>query len=205
MRKINKIIIHCSATKTEQNINAAIIRSWHKAKGWSDIGYHFIIKRDGTIEIGRPLERAGAHVKGFNSDSIGICLVGGLDTDGKPKNNFTDKQFNSLHLLVDGMKFKFNINEIKGHRDYSPDKNKDGKITKNEWVKMCPCFDVGEWYYGTGTKETKTGKPEVEEQKKDGVDKLPSTMGDNSIDSKRSSKSSKKHKSRRSSNSSTDD
>lgn len=207
MRKINKIIIHCSATKADQDINAAIIRSWHKAapRKWSDIGYHFVIKRDGTIEAGRPLERSGAHCKGHNSNSIGICLVGGLNGAGGPENNFTDTQFNSLKLLVDGLCFKFGITEVKGHRDYSPDKNKDGKITKDEWVKVCPCFDVGGWYYGTGTKEATVRKPKVEESQKNGMVKLSTNVGGNSNSNSKDSKSSRKRKSRRSSNNSTDD
>ena len=154
-------------------------------RGWRDIGYHFVIRRDGTIESGRPLERTGAHVKGHNKDSIGICMEGGLNDKGKPKNNFIDKQFNSLKLLIDGFKFQFNINieNIKGHRDYSPDKNKDGVITKNEWLKECPCFDVQRWYYGTGsTEEAKTGKSEMEEQEKDGMGEL-SNIGDSNNNS----------------------
>ncbi len=202
MRNINKVIIHASATKPNQKVNADIIRNWHKSKGWLDIGYHFVILPDGTIEIGRPIEKAGAHVKGHNFDSIGICLIGGLNLKGKPENNFTENQFNSLGLLVDGFKWQFNISEIKGHRDYSPDKNKDGKITKNEWVKVCPCFDVGEWYESR-TKEINTGKSKMEKQAKDGMVKLFTDVDSNSNDNNKNLNSSRKRKSRRSSSNST--
>ena len=200
MRNVNKIIVHCSATLIEQDVDAAVIRSWHMSapRNWSDIGYHFVIKRDGTIEAGRPLERVGAHCKGFNTGSIGICLIGGLNASGKPEDNFTETQKNSLRLLIDGFKFKYGLTEIKGHRDYSPDKNNDGVITKNEWLKVCPCFDVGEWYYGNNTrriKEDKVRKPQVEEQKKNGVVSILVNDDNSSPDTKKSSKSKRKRSS----------
>jgi len=179
MFKPTEIVVHCSATLAEQNINAALIRAWHKGKGWSDIGYHFVIKRDGTIEVGRPLTRMGAGVKGHNNYTFHICLIGGLNAAGKPADSFNKAQFKSLRVLCDGLKFKFKITAVKGHRDYSPDLNKDGVITKNEWLKICPCFEVGEWYYGRIT-EDKTRKPQVEEKKKDGVEQLKSST-DNKI------------------------
>ena len=78
MRKIRKIIIHCSATKEGHDIDAAEIKKWHvEGNGWSDIGYHYVIKLDGTVEEGRPLERSGAHTLNHNFDSIGICYIGG--------------------------------------------------------------------------------------------------------------------------------
>lgn len=132
MRKIDKIIVHCSATKPTQNIGAAEIDAWHKKQGWDEIGYHFVIRRSGEIENGRAVEKIGAHCKGHNADSIGICLVGGIDTAGKPENNFTDAQFASLRKLVLELKAKFNILYIFGHNEFAN--------------KACPCFNVKKFF-----------------------------------------------------------
>lgn len=143
---IHSIIIHCSATKEGEDITAGEIDSWHKARGWSMIGYHRVIRLNGAIEGGRPFFRRGAHVAGNNTNTIGICLIGGLDSTGKPKNTFTHEQFSSLLLEIINIKTLCpNITSIKGHRDYSPDLNGDGLITRNEWIKECPCFDVNKW------------------------------------------------------------
>jgi N-acetylmuramoyl-L-alanine amidase len=87
MRNIEKIIVHCAATREGQHIKTDTIRNWHLKRGWSDIGYHYVIELDGTIGIGRPIERSGAHTKGLNSNSIGVCYVGGVETDGKKNFN----------------------------------------------------------------------------------------------------------------------
>jgi N-acetylmuramoyl-L-alanine amidase len=79
MRPINRIIIHCTATPEGRDVTISDVRKWHIARGWRDVGYHFLIRLDGTVETGRPIEQAGAHVKGFNSDSIGIAYAGGCD------------------------------------------------------------------------------------------------------------------------------
>lgn len=129
MRDINQIIVHCAATKPSMDIDSAKIREWHtQERGWSDIGYHWVIKRDGAIECGRPEERSGAHARGYNSESIGICLIGGLDEDGKPDANFTFGQYKSLEFLVEDIKDRHPDSEVIGHRDISE--------------KDCPCFDV---------------------------------------------------------------
>ena len=131
MREIKQIHIHCSATKTD-NISASTIRRWHLQRGWSDIGYHYVIELDGTIVNGRPEERAGAHAKGHNKNSIGICCIGGVDENMKPKDTRTDDQLlTMLHLLE--LLTKQNPNaEIIGHRDVSN--------------KSCPSFDAKEEY-----------------------------------------------------------
>ena len=103
MRDIKKIIIHCSATSAEMDIGAKEIAQWHKDRGWSDIGYHFVIRRDGTIEHGRPVERPGAHARHHNNDSIGICLVGGINESGEPDSNFTFDQIVSLKQAIDNL------------------------------------------------------------------------------------------------------
>ena len=150
MNKIDAIVIHCSATRAGQDVRAADIDKWHKERGFKMIGYNYVIDLDGTVEAGRPLSMDGAHcntagVSGvaYNKHSIGICYVGGLDKYGNAADTRTPAQKAALVKLVYGLMDKYpGIKEIIGHRDASPDANHDGKITKNEWIKACPCFDV---------------------------------------------------------------
>lgn len=136
IRKQTKYIaIHCAATKPTQDIGAKEIRQWHLDKGWADIGYHFVIRRNGRIETGRqPLESIGAHVAGYNSVSVGICLIGGVDENMKPENNFTPAQFNSLRTLVRDMVKRYPGAKVQGHRDFP------------NVAKACPSFDAIEWW-----------------------------------------------------------
>lgn len=145
MREINRIIIHCSATKEGQDFDVEDIRRWHLANGWKECGYHYVITLDGRIQEGRAIEKAGAHTVNYNKDSIGICYIGGCDKNGKPKDTRTPEQKNALYCLVKTLMDKYGVSEVKGHRDYSKDLNGDGIITPNEWEKCCPCFDVQEW------------------------------------------------------------
>lgn len=133
MRKITHIVVHCSATKAGLDIGAATIKRWHLDKGWSDIGYHFVIRRNGQLEKGRALETPGAHVEGHNSNSIGICLVGGLDENGKAEANYTPDQMARLFQTVAELKRQFPSAVVLGHRDF-PAVRKD-----------CPCFNTIEW------------------------------------------------------------
>ena len=127
MRKIKKIILHCSYTKPSMDIGASEIRDWHvNDNGWSDIGYHFVIRRSGTVEMGRPLSRKGAHTKGHNKNSIGICLVGGMGEFGKSETNFTMEQYKSMALLVEDLEFEYPNAIIHGHNEFSD--------------KTCPTF-----------------------------------------------------------------
>ena len=127
--------MHCSATKPSQDIGAAEIRRWHvEDNGWSDIGYHQVIRRNGAIELGRDLKVSGAHVVGYNKLSVGVCLVGGVNADGAPENNFTPEQFDSLRLTLDYWKRIYPDARVMGHRDF-PGVN-----------KACPCFDVSTFY-----------------------------------------------------------
>ena len=134
MRNINQIIVHCSATPPSMIVGADDIRKWHITRGWSDIGYHYVIRRNGVTEAGRDIEKAGAHAKGHNEDSIGICLIGGIDEEGKPDDNYTLLQYNELLRLINFLKITFPIKLLKGHRDLPG-------VTK-----ACPCFDVDAWY-----------------------------------------------------------
>ncbi|MBN9346632.1 MAG: N-acetylmuramoyl-L-alanine amidase [Devosia sp.] len=143
------LVVHCSATPGTMDIGRAEIDRWHRQKGWLMIGYHFVIRRNGKVEIGRPVDTIGAHVEGHNSVSIGICMVGGTDAKGAPEDNFTSAQYAALAELLRDLKAKYPRANICGHRDFSPDKNKDGKITPNEFVKACPSFDVHDWLVAT--------------------------------------------------------
>lgn len=144
-RRTDFIVIHCSATPPGSDIGADEIDLWHKARGWDAIGYHAVIRRDGEIEMGRHFDAIGAHVKGYNARSVGVCMVGGVDIDGAPANNFTADQFESLAALVAMLRRTYPHAEVLGHRDLSPDANGDGIITEDEWLKDCPCFPVREW------------------------------------------------------------
>jgi len=104
MRKVNKIVIHCTATKEGNNVSPATIKRWHLNRGFSDIGYHYIIGTEGKINSGRAVSKQGAHVKNGNSDSIGIAYVGGLDSNGKAKDTRTEAQKASLIKILKVLK-----------------------------------------------------------------------------------------------------
>lgn len=147
MKKTNRVIdylvVHCTATREGQEISVQQIRDWHvKGRGWSDIGYHYIIDIDGNVHEGRPVTRQGAHVKGYNKKSIGIVYVGGVDKNMTPKDTRTDAQKAELETLLCKLKEFYPNAEIKGHRDFSPDRNNNGIIEPFEWTKVCPCFDA---------------------------------------------------------------
>lgn len=137
LRIINLIVVHCSATKPTMDIGVAEIRQWHtdpppKGRGWNDIGYHFVIRREGAVEKGRPIDTVGAHVEGHNANSIGICLVGGIDAKGKPESNFLPEQWKALEHLLVALTLKYPNVRICGHRDLNPGKD-------------CPSFSVPAW------------------------------------------------------------
>jgi len=133
MRKIDKIILHCAATKEGHNIKMETIKSWHvKGRGWSDIGYHYLIELDGSVKMGRPIDRIGAHTKGYNSTSIGVCYVGGIDADKKPKDTRTEAQRDAMDNLIASLQDRFPKATIHGHNEFS--------------AKACPSFDVAKEY-----------------------------------------------------------
>lgn len=131
------LVVHCSATQNVSSFTWKTIDQMHRQQGWLGIGYHFVIRTDGTIQRGRPLEAIGSHVKGYNNCSVGICLIGGVDSKGKSVDNFTEKQKESLKCLLDYLRgyYKDEVTVL-GHRDFAG-VNKD-----------CPCFDVKGWYKG---------------------------------------------------------
>ena len=126
------------------DIGVKEIDQWHRANGWLKIGYHFVIRRDGTVEVGRDIDEAGAHASGYNNRSIGICLVGGVGPKqqvkpngpwqaGAPEANYTEEQWAALHKLVEQMEAKYPKAKVIGHREIS------------RFPKACPSFDVQEW------------------------------------------------------------
>lgn len=146
---IDYIVVHCSATKPSQDIGVAEIREWHLQRGWSDIGYHLVIRRNGERENGRPMDQPGAHAKGYNFRSLGVCMVGGINEQtGAPESNFTWQQLRRLHSVLVMLTCQYPRAEVLGHRDLSPDVNHDGIITPDEWMKECPCFDVRHFWEG---------------------------------------------------------
>ena len=145
LNDIHTIVVHCSATKEDVWVDAHDIDEWHKARGWSGIGYHRVILLDGSVQQGRPYTTRGAHVKGNNLNTIAICLIGGLDENGDPKNTFLPEQFHSLISEICNIRTFAGGGSgvaVCGHRDFSPDLNGDGLITPNEFIKECPCFSV---------------------------------------------------------------
>jgi N-acetylmuramoyl-L-alanine amidase len=128
----NFIVVHCAASTAKMDIGRADIDRWHRARGWFTIGYHYVIRRDGTLEVGRPEDVVGAHVLNHNSDTIGICLAGGLAADKKtPEDNFTQAQFATLETLLRTLKGRYPDAEICGHSDFPEHK-----------TRACPVFDL---------------------------------------------------------------
>lgn len=134
-RTITELIVHCSATPEGKDFTVEDIRRWHKEQGWSDIGYHYVIYRDGTVAIGRDVNLVGAHCNkgGHNLKSIGICYIGGVDSKQKPKDTRTDSQKTSLLLLLMELKRLYPNAKIYGHNDF--DKG-----------KACPSFNARREY-----------------------------------------------------------
>lgn len=135
-RPIDKLIIHCAATRPSMDIGVKEIRKWHLDRGFNDIGYHYVIRRDGTVETGRPIDLVGAHVAGHNTGSHGICLVGGIDDVMNPDANFTKEQWDQLARVVRAFKAQYPNATVHGHNEFA---NKD-----------CPSFDVQEWLRDEG-------------------------------------------------------
>jgi N-acetylmuramoyl-L-alanine amidase len=132
MRKINKIIIHCSATPEGRHTTVEDIRRWHKERGFADIGYHYVIYIDGSVHKGRLIEQQGAHCLGQNKNSIGVCYIGGLSKTGKSMDTRTKEQKESLKSLIDSLKVQYPEAVVYGHKDFAQ--------------KDCPCFNAYEEY-----------------------------------------------------------
>ena len=139
MRTINALVVHCSATPAGKPFRATDIDRWHRERGWDGIGYHFVIPLDGSIEPGRPLDEAGAHVAGHNADTIGICYVGGMNAQNTaPLDTLNERQADALALLLDGLRARWPEARILGHRDFPG------------VAKACPSLDVRQWCTSRG-------------------------------------------------------
>lgn len=131
MRPLDKIILHCSATREGQHITVDTIRQWHLKRGWKDIGYHFVIYIDGSVHKGRPIEQVGAHTSGQNTGSIGICYIGGVEKDGKtPKDTLNELQETAMVNLIKALREQYGDMTLHGHNEYA--------------AKACPSFKVYE-------------------------------------------------------------
>ena len=142
MRFINLIVVHCSATSCDRSYTEHDLTTDHLRRGFSGAGYHFYIRKNGDIKTLRPLERPGAHARGYNAHSVGICYEGGLNERGRPADTRTDFQKHSLRALVLLLLKDCPGSRLCGHRDLSPDLNGNGQIEPEEWIKECPCFDA---------------------------------------------------------------
>jgi len=130
MRKIDEIIVHCTATPEGRAVTVADVTRWHKARGFRTIGYHYLVYLDGSVHPGRPLAEAGAHCTGHNARSVGVCYVGGCDKNMRPKDTRTPAQRTALRKLVAELKLRFPDASIHGHREFA--------------AKACPSFDIVE-------------------------------------------------------------
>jgi len=135
IERVDYLVVHCAATRPSMDIGVAEIRRWHKRRGFFDVGYHYVIRRDGTVEPGRPPDRPGAHARGFNRRSISVCLVGGVKENNVKvaEDNFTEAQKDALYGVLAALRSEYPKSEVLGHRDL-PDVH-----------KSCPSFDVRSW------------------------------------------------------------
>lgn len=129
LNSVKYIVIHCTDTPAGRDVSAAQVDAWHKERGWEGIGYHYLVRLDGTVEQGRPLTKVGAHVYGYNRVSVGVCYVGGRDRQGRCADTRTPEQVAALRQLVSQLKERFPAAKVVGHRDLCR-------------VKECPCFNV---------------------------------------------------------------
>lgn len=151
MRRVDTIVIHCSASPNGRPVSMAELDAWHAARGFrrrqpilprhrpelAHIGYHRAVLLDGTLALGRDLEEIGAHVSGSNARSVGICMIG--------SDRFTRAQWGALDEAVYQLEALYPKARVVGHRDLSPDRDGDGQVEPQEWLKTCPGFDVAEW------------------------------------------------------------
>lgn len=177
MRPIEFLVMHCSATPPAVNWHARDIRRVHiEEKGYSDIGYHFVITRAGAVEPGRAIDKVGSHVRGWNARTIGICLVGGINERGRPQDNYTPAQWKAAERLVRDLSARFPAAKIIGHRDFP------------RVAKACPCYDAIAWAQKLGVPAArrrpavasmvKAIRQETEREDERDDDQLAETPGD---------------------------
>lgn len=144
MRNIKYIAVHCTASHQSMTIEG--LKQEFRRKGWVNLGYHYVVSPDGKITQLLDEEKVSNGVKGFNSVSINVAYIGGIDSNGKPIDNRTAEQKKSLRILLKMLHKKYPNAIIQGHRDFSPDLNRNGKIEPFEYIKACPCFNAKEEY-----------------------------------------------------------
>lgn len=133
MRKITEIIVHCTATPRGRDVSVSEVDAWHRARGFRCVGYHYLVRLDGTVERGRSEEETGAHCLGHNSRSIGVCYAGGVEADGRtPADTRTGAQRAALKRLIGELRRRYPGASVHGHREFA--------------AKACPCFDAGKEY-----------------------------------------------------------
>lgn len=145
-RAIHLIVIHCSATRVGKPYPVERLEADHKARGFLRAGYHFYVRHTGEVIALRPIEMVGAHARGHNAHSVGVCYEGGLDAEGRPRDTRTPAQRAALLGLVGKLRGRFPGARVVGHRDLSPDRDGDGRVSPAEWVKACPSFDASAEY-----------------------------------------------------------
>lgn len=152
MRTINEIVVHCSATPEGRHVTVDEIRAWHRQRGWSDIGYHFVVYLDGSVHAGRPVGTIGAHVAGRNRNTIGVCYVGGVERDGKtPKDTRTPAQKAALVTVLRRLLGEHRgIKLISGHHDYA--------------AKACPSFPARDEYRNLTNGAPPSSSPAADER-----------------------------------------
>lgn len=144
MRKIERIFVHCTAGSQKQTVED--LKAEFKRKGWKNPGYHYVVMPNGRIECMLPEDGISNGVQGYNSTSINVAYIGGIDEKGKGVDNRTDAQKNSLKKILTELKQKYPDAKIMGHRDISPDKNGNGVVDPWERIKECPCFNAKDEY-----------------------------------------------------------
>lgn len=152
MRQVDFIVLHCTGGPQGQTVKA-ILAYW-KSMGWKSVGYHRLIEADGTVHELAPYEAITNGVAGHNSRAIHNAYVGGVDASGRPTDNRTPAQLAAMERLVREQHALFPRAVIQGHRDFSPDKNRNGVIEPSEWVKACPSFSVKAWLEEIGFRTT---------------------------------------------------
>lgn len=183
-KKTTLIVVHTTATPYRKNYTIGQIRAMHKARGFKDVGYHYVIDQKGKRMVGRPVNNPGAHVRGYNSISVGVSYVGGLGKNGKAQNTMNEAQEKAMIKLLGELQKKYPKALICGHRDLSKDIDGDGYIEPHEWIKECPCFDAIPWAENNNFKvanikgawtEGDTGpvvEPDADEQRNEYLQKL---------------------------------
>lgn len=142
IRSINLLVVHCTASRCDCRLDPNDLEREHRRRFSGGCGYHFYIIREGIIFPMRPLDRPGAHVRGWNARSIGIAYEGGLLPDGTPADTRTPAQRFALRFLIRMLLDIYPQSTVCGHRDLSPDLNHNGVIEPREYIKLCPCFDA---------------------------------------------------------------